>query len=71
LGELVAARATVKALALGDALRPRWEDRHAAAIELSRDRGQATDGRQLNAATLWELTERPSAHVQKLPASRD
>jgi ATP-binding cassette subfamily C protein LapB len=56
LSELVAARATVKALALGDALRPRWEDRHAAAIELSRDRGQATDGHQVLANALTLLT---------------
>ncbi|MGH8722696.1 MAG: peptidase domain-containing ABC transporter, partial [Burkholderiales bacterium] len=44
----------MKALALGDALKPRWEDRHAAAIELSRERGQATDGHQVlaNAMTL-------------------
>jgi ATP-binding cassette subfamily C protein LapB len=56
LSELIAARATVKALALGDALRPRWEDRHAAAIELSRDRGQATDGHQVLANALTLLT---------------
>lgn len=56
LSELIAARATVKALALGDALKPRWEDRHAAAIELSRERGQATDGHQVLANAMMLLT---------------
>ena len=56
LNELIAARATVKALALGDAMRPRWEDRHAAAIELSRERGQATDGSQVMANAMTLLT---------------
>jgi ATP-binding cassette subfamily C protein LapB len=56
LNELIAARATVKALALGDTLRPRWEDRHAAAIELSRERGQTTDGSQVLANAMTLLT---------------
>ena len=56
LNELIAARATVKSLALGDALRPRWEDRHAAAIELSRERGQVTDGHQVMANAMTLLT---------------
>ncbi len=56
MNELIAARATVKALALGDTLRPRWEDRHAAAIELSRERGQRTDGSQVLANAMTLLT---------------
>ena len=56
MSELIAARATVKALALGDAIRPRWEDRHAAAIEQSRERGQATDGHQVTANALSLVT---------------
>ena len=56
LSELIAARTTVKALALGDALKPRWEDRHAAAISLSRERGQATDGHQVLASAMTMLT---------------
>jgi ATP-binding cassette subfamily C protein LapB len=56
LSEMIAARATVKALALGDAMRPRWDDRHAAAIELSRERGQATDGNQVLANAMTLLT---------------
>lgn len=56
LTEMIAARATVKALALGDAMRPRWDDRHAAAIELSRERGQATDGNQVLANAMTLLT---------------
>jgi ATP-binding cassette subfamily C protein LapB len=56
LSELIAARTTVKALALGEALKPRWEDRHAAAISLSRERGQATDGHQVLASAMTMLT---------------
>ncbi len=56
LNELIAARATVKSLALGDALRPRWEDRHATAIELSRSRGQVTDGHQAMANAMTLIT---------------
>lgn len=56
LGELIQARATVKALALGDALKRRWEDRHAAAIELSRERGQTTDANQVMAHAMTLLT---------------
>lgn len=44
LNELIAGRGTVKSLALGEAVRPRWEDRHAHAIESSLQRGEAGDG---------------------------
>ena len=44
ISEMLAGRATVKALALGDAYRSRWEERHVAAIERSFGRGGAGDG---------------------------
>ena len=56
LNEMIAARTTVKALALGDAMRPRWEGRHAATIELARERGQSTDGSQVLANAMMLLT---------------
>src|SRR5690606_28561783 len=40
LNELITGRTTVKALALDDAMRPRWEERHAHTIEQARSRGQ-------------------------------
>jgi ATP-binding cassette subfamily C protein LapB len=44
LTELISGRATVKSLALGETIRPRWEDRHAQAIEIAQQRGEAGDG---------------------------
>jgi ABC-type bacteriocin/lantibiotic exporter with double-glycine peptidase domain len=44
LNELIAGRATVKSLALGEAVAPRWEDRHAQAIDVAQQRGEAGDG---------------------------
>lgn len=41
--ELVAARTTVKALAIDEALRPVWEDRHAQSIETALQRGVRSD----------------------------
>ena len=56
LNELIASRATVKSLALADAMRPRWEDRHAATIELSQERGRAADGHQVLAHVMMVMT---------------
>lgn len=44
LSEMITGRATVKALALDQAIRPAWEDRHAATIEQSMSRGSRSDG---------------------------
>jgi len=44
MNELIAGRSTVKSLALGETLKPRWEDRHATAIESALQRGEAGDG---------------------------
>ena len=44
IGEVVAGRSTVKALALDDWLRPKWERFHAGTIEQSLSRGSHTDG---------------------------
>jgi len=44
VAEIIAGRATVKAVALDGALRPLWEERQAAAIEHSIRRGAAADG---------------------------
>ncbi|MEE8332202.1 MAG: ABC transporter transmembrane domain-containing protein, partial [Alphaproteobacteria bacterium] len=43
VAEIVAGRTTVKALAIGESLRPVWEDRHVDAIETSIQRGQVSD----------------------------
>jgi ATP-binding cassette subfamily C protein LapB len=43
LGEMIAGRTTVKALALEQTLGPRWEERHADTIEHSIDRGGRAD----------------------------
>ncbi len=43
VGELVQGRTTIKSLGLGAALVPRWEDRHAAAIEAALERGSRAD----------------------------
>ena len=43
VAEILAGRGTVKALALGDSYRPRWERRHAAAIEKAYSRGGTGD----------------------------
>lgn len=44
IAEIIAGRATVKAVALDGALRPLWEDRQADAIEQSIRRGATADG---------------------------
>jgi ATP-binding cassette, subfamily C, bacterial LapB len=44
LAEMIAGRTTSKALALGDTLRPKWEDAHAETISRSVRRGVSTDG---------------------------
>ncbi len=44
MNELIAGRGTVKSLALGETVRPRWEERHADVIEASQLRGEAGDG---------------------------
>ncbi len=56
LAELIAGRSTVKALSLGTAMRPRWEDRHADAIERAISRGAAADGYTNLATSLTMLT---------------
>ena len=56
LNELIAGRSTVKALALGDGMRPRWEARHAEAIAASQDRGAKTDGHQTLAHGMMTTT---------------
>ncbi|MEX2648487.1 MAG: peptidase domain-containing ABC transporter [Alphaproteobacteria bacterium] len=43
VAELLAGRTTVKALALAPAVRPRWEDKHAAAIQHALERGRKGD----------------------------
>lgn len=43
LSELISGRATVKALALGETVAPRWEDRHAQTIDVAQQRGEAGD----------------------------
>lgn len=43
IAELLAGRATVKALALAQAVRPRWEDKHAQVIQHSLERGRVGD----------------------------
>ncbi len=43
IAEMIAGRATVKALALEDAMRPAWEERHAETIERALDRGGRAD----------------------------
>ena len=47
LNEIIMGRATVKALALDDAIRPRWEDRHASTVESAQSRGRTSDGHQV------------------------
>ncbi|MFQ5783272.1 MAG: peptidase domain-containing ABC transporter [Alphaproteobacteria bacterium] len=44
ISEMLAGRATVKALALGDSFRPRWEEAHATTIERAHGRGAKGDG---------------------------
>ncbi len=61
VGELTAGRATIKALALEDSLRPVWEDSHAETIERSLTRGSRADtylnlGMSLTLATTVLLT---------------
>ncbi len=54
--ELVAGRTTVKALALDRAMRPLWEERHAATIERAIDRGARADSFTNLATTLTMAT---------------
>ncbi len=56
IGEIIAGRTTVKALALDTALRPLWEQRHAETIERSAHRGAAADGYATLGASLTILT---------------
>ena len=61
ISELIAGRATVKALSLDQALRPLWEDRHAATIEQAIKRGRQTETygnltTTLSAATIVSIT---------------
>ena len=50
IAEIIAGRTTIKALALDQALRPVWEERHAECIERAVDRGADAD-RYANAGT--------------------
>jgi ATP-binding cassette subfamily C protein LapB len=61
VGELTAGRATIKALALKESLRPVWENAHAETIERSLERGSRADtylnlGMSLTLATTVLLT---------------
>lgn len=47
LNELITSRATVKSLALADAMQPKWESKHAASIVHAKERGKTTDGHQV------------------------
>lgn len=57
VAELIAGRTTVKALALDGAVRPIWEERHAAAIEDAVRRGARADGYANLATTLAIATQ--------------
>lgn len=57
VAEVIAGRTTVKALGLDRALRPAWEDRHAAAIEDAVRRGARADGYTNLATTLAIATQ--------------
>jgi PrtD family type I secretion system ABC transporter len=57
VAEMIGGRATIKALALDGALRPLWEDRHAAAIEEAVRRGARADGYTNLATTLAIATQ--------------
>ena len=61
VSEIIAGRATVKALSLDDSVRPLWEDRHAETIEQAILRGSRTEtysnlSTTLSAATLVLIT---------------
>jgi len=61
LAETIMARTTIKALALEEHLRPMWEDRQAATIERSMERGTQTDrfvnlGQMMTVATTVAMT---------------
>ena len=56
IAELVAGRTTVKALALDRAMRPLWEERHAATIERAINRGSRADSFTNLATTLTMAT---------------
>ena len=56
IGEMMAGRTTIKALALDDSLRPTWEARHASTIEASMTRGQRADSYVNLGSTLGMLT---------------
>ena len=55
IGEIIAGRATVKALALDQAVAPQWEERQAATIERALARGRRTDGYSNLGASLGSL----------------
>ncbi len=56
VSEIIAGRATVKALALDGAMRPLWEERHADTIERSMTRGGKADAYANLGTTLTMLT---------------
>ncbi len=56
IAEIVAGRTTVKALALDRAMRPLWEERHAATIERAINRGSRADSFTNLATTLTMAT---------------
>ena len=61
IGEIIAGRATVKALGLGEKLRPEWELRHRNSILTSMDRGRSSDshvtvGQMLSIGTTVAIT---------------
>ncbi len=56
LAELIAGRTTVKALALAQAMRPSWEQRHAETIARSLKRGGVADGYAAMASSLTMAT---------------
>lgn len=56
IAEIVAGRATVKALALDQTLQPQWEARHAAALAQSIERGAVADRYAAVGITLTALT---------------
>lgn len=56
ISEMISGRTTVKALALDNAMRPLWEERHADTIERAIDRGAKADGFTNLATTLTMLT---------------
>jgi len=56
VAEMISGRTTIKALAMEEALRPAWEDKHASNIERAAFRGSRTDGFSNLGTTLTMLT---------------